>query len=257
MNRKLLECMRAAYQYPPARLVVSPRPTKLSLAGRNYAVDDPFAAGWPNNEATLSSWELDDYHHGLLNSDTPHERFLGVVSCVYWGNIASSNGTPTGFAQARAQWMLNGKTYQNGKTKPSGTPEFVSTRVEAAKSVLALHPASLPDAVREIMKIPFLGLSFASKVLAFMDPLRCAVLDSVVLEALRKSADPKLNSIRATPAGFAKWCLICRDTAATLKAAGSKWIDWDGTPYEWRAVDVERAVFAFVTCTPDPADVLY
>ena len=256
MNHALLEKMRNAYEYPPAKILSAPPPPKLLLAGHPYTVHDPFDYGWPRSKGASTSWDLDDYHKRLLNSGDTDDRFLGVVSVVYWGYRARSSGSKTGNAEERARWMILGRSdKRKGHLAPTDR-HFVSEQVAKAKSCLAESKDPLKKAIQELTKIKFISLSFASKLLAFMDPTHCAVLDSVVRKALQHSTDPTLNSIRESAIGFQKWCDHCQTIASDLNALPSTWTDWDSRTHEWRAVDVERAVFKYVTLPRDPADVL-
>ncbi len=253
MNHALLEKMRNAYEYPPAKILSAPSAPKLLLAGHPYTVHDPFEHGWPKSKGDSTSWDLDDYHNRLLNSGEIDERFLGVLSVVYWGYRARSSGGANGYAEDRARWMLEGKGSGTRRKQPS-EPRSVSSQVAQARKCLEDSSDGLQNAIQEIMEIAFIGFSFASKILTFMEPRRCAVLDSVLLNALQWSDDSTLKSISDTPDGYATWCRFCQEKADELNALGSKWRDWDAHDYAWRAVDVERAVFAYMGRPRNPAD---
>lgn len=251
LNQSLLEHRRAAYRYPPARVRRHPSPPNPLLAGHPYTAEDPCASVWLASPASLPSRHLDAFHHGLLHAASPQNQFDGVLSIVYWGHFAKRTGVPNPYALSRTRWLLVGK---RGRHRRSVA--FVSRRVREARNRLAESPPNLRRAIDALDEIAFIGLSFASKILAFMDPERCAVLDAVILRRLHHSTDAGLRAITKDAAGFEAWCLRCQDAAAILNARSSTWIDWDGTPQRWRAVDVERAVFHHAALKRDPAELL-
>lgn len=251
LNPSLCELRRGAYAYPPARIRRNAAPSSPLLPASPYDIKNPEALGWPTKSARFSSWGHDAYHRRLLHSSSAQDQFDGVLSIVYWGNYAGSTGDPAAYARARARWMVLGK-----KNCPADSPTSVSRAVIRARTCLTSGPSRLQDAIQALDEISFIGLSFASKILAFMDPHHCAVLDSVLLDAFRKSRDPALAAIRSNPIGFENWCLRCERTAAALNTVSSTWVDWNGRRYKWRAVDVERAAFAQATLNFDPAYLL-
>jgi hypothetical protein len=234
---------RNNYSYPPARLVRSPviGPTVVTWNARHYNRVDPIAGVWRLPGAGYSSIVLDTYHHDLLNSPVPNNNIDGVISAVYWGYFADRDGMFNGYPVARTGWVLAGKG--GARPKPPSGIDTIANAVAAARvDVLA---GSYGNALRSIEAIRFVGASFASKIVAFLDPDHCGVLDNVIAVRLRGSLDPSLRGIRMTPAGYAAWCNICSNSARLLNLAGATWTDWDGTDHPWRAIDVERVVFAY------------
>lgn len=251
MDPALAERRRRLYRYPPAKLNPRADRPRPPLPGRHYDVVDPLDAGWPADRGAFTSRALDAHHHRLLHSDTGIDRFDGVISVVFWGHFADRRGQRTGIAPARARWVFVGK---NGS--PRNGIHFISRRVADARAYLQSNPPQLLAALQALDDIDYIGLSFASKILAFMDPARCAVLDSVILEALSESKSAHLRAITGDPVGFERWCTRCRRVAESLNRQGSRWADWDGERQRWRAVDVERAVFHHAAVKADPADLL-
>jgi hypothetical protein len=132
-----------------------------------------------------------------------------------------------------------------------------STVVDIANAITAARvnvtAGAHGAALRSIPAVRFIGPSFASKIVAFIDPQHCGVLDNVIARRLRASVDSHLNSIRMNGVGYAAWCNICSASASRLNAAGALWTDWDGALHSWRAIDVERVAFAY---TGDPAPII-
>jgi len=121
------------------------------------------------------------------------------------------------------------------------------------------HVASgdLAPALLGCLRIRQLGIPFASKVIAFMNPEKAAIYDSVIARYLEASEHPEHEglhmpvehsysqvALEARAIVYAKWCAYCRAKAAELNRGGHRWQDWDGTRNEWRAIDVEHALFA-------------
>ena len=202
LNQGLLEQRRAAYRYPPACVRRHPSPPTPLLPKYPYTVDDPQSSGWSTTPALLPSVRLDAYHHGLLHSACPQDQFDGVLSIVYWGHFAKRTGAHNPYALSRTRWLLKGKRGRRRRTVA-----FVSRRVTEARNCLAASPPNLRRAIEALDEIAFIGPSFASKILAFMDPQRCAVLDAVILHQLHCSADADLRAITKDAAGFEAWCV--------------------------------------------------
>ena len=107
------------------------------------------------------------------------------------------------------------------------------------------------------MKIKFLGMPFASKVLAFAAPSQAGIYDSVISDYLTRTADAAVRSrvqgVGVTRVGqkqldaYQKWCEFCQSEAKILNEHGLTWIDWNGQSCNWRAVDVERAHFVIAS----------
>jgi hypothetical protein len=109
-------------------------------------------------------------------------------------------------------------------------------------------------ALFELMKIRYIGMSFASKIVMFMNPSIAAVYDSVISERLKKYPELKYLYVKVIGTTekektrqceiYSKWCEFCANTAQKQNACGDIWIDWDSKKNVYRAVDIERAFFA-------------
>jgi hypothetical protein len=156
---------------------------------------------------------------------------------VYWGFFAGQNGRPNGYAQVRTSWVPNGRSGHAGNTQ-------IQLSTIVTQAIAQLATGNIGNAWTTVRGLYAVGDSFATKLVMFMDPSQCVVLDNVILRNLTASANPVLASIRFRPSCYTDWCDICCQAAATLNSAGHQWTDWDGTTHSWRAVDVERAAFA-------------
>jgi hypothetical protein len=243
--------LRGQYAYPPARLerAAGHAAPDITWIGRHYRRRDPNVGTWRSPGAGHSSLYLDIFHRDLLNSPIPDVNVDGAISVVYWGYFADRYGNFNGYPLARTGWMLSGKA--GGHSPPPSSVDDIALAVAAARAHLALsHFGAAWTALRQIQ---YIGGSFASKIAAFLDPDRCGVLDNVIAARLAASHDPSLNTIVIDPAGYDSWCTLCSTAAFNLNAAGARWTDWDGTDHGWRAIDVERVVFAY---NGDPAPII-
>jgi Putative 8-oxoguanine DNA glycosylase OGG-like protein len=249
MNGLLCTQMREEYKYPPACL--EPLPSNAvrgpTWIGRNYRRVELDKKAWRLPRMGLTSLTLDRHHHGLLNSPHSNDMVDGVVSVVYWGNFAASDGRFTCYAWKRAGFILLGRGRKR-HSKPTPIPDIASA-VAAARNHIVL--SQYGNALDALMRIKFIGPSFASKIAAFLNPDHCGVLDKIISKRLQKSGNALFRTIRMDAAGYDVWCRVCSNAAVDLNAIGSTWTDWDGTSWPWRAIDVERAVFA---SDRDPAD---
>ncbi len=109
-------------------------------------------------------------------------------------------------------------------------------------------------ALYQLMSIKYLGMSFASKVCMFMDPVQAAIYDSIIAERLSKHDSLKSFYVKTLGTTkkekisqcntYEKWCEFCLKTAGILNNHKAQWTDWDNQLKLFRAVDVERSFFA-------------
>lgn len=252
------QVLRSRYSYPPARLrrVSVPNENSLSWpsAGLHFEQECPDNAAWRTdaNRSTWSSLALDQYHQELLASDTDDTAaLLALVSVVYWGNVSGVNGViRPERAMGRVRWITHGK-------KPSGLPANVSVVRNLLREVRSFAAAGhLHDSLLAAMEIPYLGMSFASKLVMFSNPQLAAVYDKVIAGILKDHTEQALRSLHVDPLRqgqkarkfqaevYARWCDYCSSKAMFLNSARSSWTDWNGATAAWRAVDIERALFA-------------
>jgi hypothetical protein len=250
-----LKSARESYGYIPARLVRVSDDDAAKLTWKSLKLDMDVPHKWetgdPKIRTRYSSLELDMFHHALLNGAHDEDLIHGLLSVVFWGFASGTDGRVNSMrALSRSRAILSGRK--------NAIPQNAEQIVEYLRKTRGLLEAScIADALREAQKIKFLGMSFASKVLAFMNPSITAVYDNVISNKLRVHTSPELNSLfvstRLTNSQrgrmhqgvtYERWCRWCLTTAETLNASAMKWTDWNGTEHNWRAVDVERAFFA-------------
>jgi len=237
----------------PARLdpTAADRNVKsIFLNGTRLTPILPAEKDWLNGtiKKEYSSIELDRYHFELLQSDKKDEIVTGVLSVVFWGFSSGADGKfREDRALARANQLLEGHKKSNTPMSPSEIAQHV------LQSRKLLTEENIGEALLTMMKIPFLGMSFASKVLMFMAPERVCVYDKIIADRLKKDISVD-RSLVTNPAGksrlidkasaYRAWCQYCLKKSIELNKIGSEWSDWDGQKHSWRSVDIERAIFA-------------
>jgi hypothetical protein len=250
-----LKAARERYRYIPARLVQSSDAGADALAWQSLRLVMEVPANWRNADdaarARYSSFDLDEFHRALLNSGNDEESMHGLLSVVFWGFASGTEGRITAErALARCSAIISGRE----NAKPQASEEVIS---HLATTHDLLNKNRISDALQEGMKIKFLGMSFASKVIAFMNPSIAAVYDDVISSRLQNSTEPILQDMYVSTklahshkarmeqgSKYEKWCEWCSAKAGALNHQHILWTDWNGVKRPWRAVDVERAFFA-------------
>ena len=171
----------------------------------------------------------------LLSHEDPVDVKDGLSNVLYWG-----------YARQQGRRGHKVRTFRNMMKSTDdrrlvGFMEFVGptpdTRV--AERLLALKKLGLPE---------FGQMSFATKILMFLDPDRYPVLDLKIARATaNKSYFAPLQKLtvnqtsipvtRANAAGYARWACWCRSIATRINEIPQSPCG------DLRAVDVERAVF--------------
>jgi hypothetical protein len=194
---------------------------------------------------------LDTFHHDLLGDANEENIMHGLLSAVFWGFVSGVNGrVNVGRALARSRAFILGR-----KNLLAQEPQAIIATLKQTPELLM--SSRIGDALQEAQKTQFLGMAFASKIVMFMNPNIAAVYDDVISNRLKLQTDPHLRSLyvstswtRSKSANekrcnvYERWCHWCSETARALNSAAVKWKDWNGTEFSWRAVDVERALFA-------------
>lgn len=178
---------------------------------------------------------VEKYIGDLLHSEDTKSVKDGLANVLYWGHARQ------GYRDTRVNKFRNAELENKLK-------EFVQLARELAGS-------SIVPSAGDLLKIRDLGIpqfgrvSFASKILMFLDPARYPVLDWKIANAYAKKPDfPPLQnltfsinakSIRITErntAVYDTWACWCREISRVVNEVLEP-------PYHVRAVDVERALF--------------
>jgi hypothetical protein len=183
-----------------------------------------------------------EYHHRtLLRSGDDAKAVIGYLSALYWGHYSGKHQRslrPRAFARVRLAKDASGRL---------GISEVAARIRDAVKMV---DTAEYGEALLKLSQLPQIKFAFASKLCAFMLPEKCGVIDSVIVAAHRGfgfAVDPGgfVRTNTANADRYAGYCSFLTTTASDLNSRGQafKWRDRDGTLCNWRAVDVERAMY--------------
>jgi hypothetical protein len=178
----------------------------------------------------------------LLTSPLRAKAVLGYLSVIYWGNYASQSGKSNRkLAIARVNLAL---PHLNTSAKELAVAHALWAAFELIKR------QRYGDALWLLTAVPRLGPAFASKVCALMAPDCCGVIDSVIAARYRRFkftlSGRYVAKTRVNAARYQSYCCTLQKTARRLNNLGPqlRWRDWDGAPHSWRAIDVERALYA-------------
>jgi len=247
---------RNSYRYPVARIEETTRLGSAEKPFRSAGMPFRFSEGDP---ATRTSISLDRSFTDLLRSSTARDQLRGVASVVYWGYQTFSRG----YARRKVEWLIKP---QRGHGADLCSPAAIAS---IRKAIEAVDAGQVGDALHAIGRISQLSRTpFASKVIAFMRPASVGVYDNQIRRLLERPDQPpdspiglwlqtlvKENEI-ARGVGpvseprvrkrFENWCRALREAAENLNALGEtlRWRDVHEGPQPWRAIDVERAIFA-------------
>lgn len=220
---------REAYSYPASHIRIPyPGCADEELIYVEALIDNPEHSKYQFH----STKALDDYHFELLNSESPEDNRIGIASVIYWGNYLTKQSRNHGLAFSRANKFLI--IDQNVKDPIS-------------KAKRAINNDDYGLALKEILSIQRLGISFGSKVLSFLKPDRIGVYD---LHISRYFND-QLLAMETTgyysnkkKIVFSNFCEHLQSKVLDINSSEqNRWRDRDGTLHYWRAVDVERAIF--------------
>lgn len=178
---------------------------------------------------------------------------VGFLSVIFWGYVSGSDGVVrTARALGKVRSFRDGRAGQT----PTSKNELVLSLTRARESVVQ---KDYGKALYQLMSIKYLGMSFASKVVMFMNPSQTAIYDSVIAERLSKHES--LNSLYIKTLGatekekikqcstYEKWCDFCFQTAEDLNRHKACWTDWDKVPdFDVHAMTRSEVVTAINEC---------
>lgn len=173
---------------------------------------------------------VEDRIRELLVSSSRKQVKDGLSNVLYWG-YANSPGR---------------RDYRVRKFRKDVTDDQLDRFAEIA----ARTPPPGPARIKKIGLPQFSGMSFITKIMMFLDPAGCPVLDMKIAEAFsqssgfppleglvfRKRSDTTIRVTKVNECVYGKWASWCGGIAEYVNASGSS---CEGL----RAVDVERALF--------------
>lgn len=174
-------------------------------------------------EITVNSMgEMEPVIREMLISEEPQIVKHGLANIIYWGNANA------GYQMHRTRDFL------------SGTP---IDKIESFQVLVSdNHIPSLTE-VKNLKMKQYSGISFISKILAFLDPQNYCVLDLLLSRLQIVQSDKAISSLKLATQisvnrnncdAYIKWCREC--TSISARYFGGR----------YRAVDVERGFFNFI-----------
>lgn len=235
MFEKLVSA-RNNYNYPAIGLC-SIRDLDIVSKWQDYFKKNQFA----------TTLELDNHHHKLLLSEHDSEVLLGIYSVIYWGYITSGAKSVT-----RCDWLSVGNAKNNDHSLSYHGKDYAVNIIRESKKLL--DKSDYVGALLEIRKLPHIGVSFGTKLLAFIDPENVGVLDEKILRhlstgsfchVLEETVIVRLNKKNNSANKFQDYCESLNVIKIQLNNKGFGWCDVSGAKLSrFRAIDVERALFS-------------
>lgn len=199
---------------------------------------------------------LEIYLQKLLRAPSADDVVLGYLSVIYWGHYSGQRNRPTAARALGRARMAYGGPRQHVTTPADRRYRTVRDvgeeciAEEIRRAVEMIGNGSYGEAVGLMAKeLPGVGFSFASKIASFIEPQRCGVIDSVLAEKCPcfgfETREGYVANRVINRSLYTDYCKWLQRVALWLNQTGdeSKW-RLNGSLHGWRAVDVERALFA-------------
>lgn len=201
-----------------------------------------------------TSSKLDAYHHQLLRSPQDEQSVLGYLSVLYWGHYATSNGIANhNRALSKVQTAINGSSFirKGVNIRRRGLVDLPPHQaVQLIREAITLvDSARYGEAIRVLCTLPQVKFAFASKIVAFISPSTCGVIDSVIAkknpEFGFKLSGKYVSAVLENFQNYERYCALLLEKAEALNEFGpaAHWVDRDGQSHPWRVLDVERAFY--------------
>ena len=160
--------------------------------------------------------------NNMFLSPLAQQRQYGLANVIYWGNANA------GYQMYRVNRFMNNVT-------PAQLQQF--------HALVANGNIPTLQNIRHIRMPQFSGISFISKIIAFLDPVNYCVLDLLLSRLGNVPGGKALHNLVVTTqvgvtannaAAYYQWCQECRDISA----------QYYGNQY--RVVDIERGFFSLI-----------
>jgi hypothetical protein len=198
---------------------------------------------------------LDNYIHNLIVSPDQHEKILGYLSVIFWGFYSGQDGViRENRALGRVNLAYNGRdrVVRGNRQRIRGVIDHgfdvVTNHINCA--IRFIEQDQYSDALMSLSNLPQLQVAFASKVCAFIDPNKCGVIDSVIASKYPSfgfaiNDDGIVTNTNANRQRYHDYCVCLQHMAEQVNQHINdfRWTDRDGQLYDWRALDVERAMY--------------
>jgi hypothetical protein len=205
--------------------------------------------------AFATSSQLDHYHHQLLRSNEDDCVLMGYLSVLYWGHYSGSNGrTNAARALSKVRTAINGANFlhRGQPRRRRGLVDFAPGEAVGLirQAIRLVDAGDFAGAIRVLCELPQLQFAFASKVVAFLAPDKCGVIDSVIARKFTqygfKLRAGYVSLVKENFEHYQRYCIALSTNASQRneKGEGSYWRDRNGQAFPWRAIDVERAMYS-------------
>jgi hypothetical protein len=194
---------------------------KLSIDGYAFPpVYFDFVANAQVNAGNM--YNLETAISGLLLSPCLQQVQYGLANVIYWGNANA------GYQAYRVNKFMNNITNQ---------------QLQRFQALVAGGEIPTLQNIRQIRMPQFSGISFVSKIIAFIDPTNYCVLDLLLCRLRNIPGNKALHGLTVTTqigvtcnnsAAYYAWCRECRE------------INDQYFRGIYRAVDIERGFFNFI-----------
>jgi len=199
--------------------------------------------------------DLDNFLHSQLVSKNNEQMLNGYLSVIFWGHYSGQNGKVLinrALGKVKLAYQGQDRKLKNGETqRMKGVLDVgvgdVLNNLSTAIRLIQLDQCG--EALNILTNLPGLGMAFASKICAFIDPNKCGVVDSVIAAkhpCFGFSLTGKyVSRTNDNCERYDAYCDYLRKIASDLNADEdhATWTDRDESKYPWRAVDVERALY--------------
>jgi hypothetical protein len=200
---------------------------------------------------------VEDIISKYLNEEGLKGNLLAYLSIIFWGFTGSSSEgkvTPErAFSRIKKTGLLTNDSKMNNIkiiTDNNLYSDYINHLIESVKT--EVKNKQYDSAIAIATLLPQLGFSFASKLIMFIDPINCGVLDKVVSEkltsiSLEKTTTKTKNGIEQSylkPSinnflAYSEYCKWLQKIAPLIKDENNESLT--------RAVDVERFIFSLKT----------
>lgn len=198
---------------------------------------------------------LDYYIHNLLRSNDPNQKIMGYLSVVFWGFYSGQAGVITEpRALGKVDLALNGRdrVVNSQEQRMRGIfdhgVQVIADYIDSA--IFHIEHDRYSEALAALNNLPQLKIAFSSKVCAFIDPRKCGVIDSVIVEKYPNFGFSTGDGGIVTDtvnnrALYNDYCHYLQNQSNKINHHPSdfRWQDRDGSLHNWRALDVERSMY--------------
>ena len=230
----------------------------LQINRSNYVYPAVALEGDYNNPEIVHFEEtvaLDEYIHNLLLAPDITQKVLGYLSVVFWGFYSGQDGvireeralSKVALARDGRNRVVRGRDQRMRGVIDLGE-EYVGQCISNA--IFAIEADNYSEAIRTLNQLPQLQIAFSSKVCAFLDPLKCGVIDSVIAEnrpefGFDTDAQGIIKNRTSNRELYNRYCVYLQAEAERINNFNPPclWQDRDGTVHSWRALDVERSMY--------------